>query len=445
MLSQNLDCDVRIHAGDFVQGSVYDVFGAPLAAAAYTWAGIYIGVLGNHEFDKGNELPVAIILRSSPDVVWLNSKVEFPAPTPAGLSMARQLDMYAMCWVSALTVRTANISDADPGTRFLPETPALRAAIDRCAQRERFVAITHQGIEMDKKLCRDVVEVDIVIGGHSHTNLGDGQYPIVITRRDGTVCIVAQAYAFGRYVGVLDVEFNDEGRVLLPASMYYPVDGRVKEDADVAAKLAKFTANLDGVINKKIATLTAEIDAKDCGCSECEMGNLVTDAMLREGENINATMALVNCGSIRSSLPKGDVTIRDILTVLPFGNVNVVMTLLGSGVLDALEYGLSALDGGGSGKFPAVGGMKVVADFSAPTGKRVKSVIVKGESLEPTKSYRLVVNDFIARGGEGYDWSSATDFMRSGRAIDKLVAEYLEDNTPYTPFIDGRMVNSAAK
>lgn len=429
-------CDVRVHAGDFVQGSVYDtIFGDEIARVVYQHLQYDIATFGNHEFNKGVQ-PIYRTIASAPHkTTWLSSNTLLNN-APNNVTLVDHLDTCGVCWVSALTPATLSISNPGPTVRITDPAVAIMGAVTKCSQNHSVIAVTHVGIDADLELCRNVPQLDLVIGGHSHTDLAQGMYPTKVTRADGSACWVVQALAFGRYLGVLDVSF-DEGELVLSGSQYVPLDRRIGSNIDTDNLLRVYTQRLANSIRKQVGTVTTPIDGArgSCRAKECAMGNLVCDAVLvyaapQEG----ATICIQNGGGIRASFDVGPVTVEEILSVLPFGNVHAVLTIDGETLMSELENGLLAIRNTEiNGRMPQVGGITVEASFAAPPGARLRRVLVDGKPIGKTTRYRVVTNAFLANGGDGYKWSSATDINVSGRGLDTLLAEYLTANDPYTP------------
>lgn len=280
------------------------------------------------------------------------------------------------------------------------------------------------------------------------TNLDNGDYPTKIERADGSICWVVQASAYGRYLGVLDADF-DEGVLELKGHAYLPMDNKMALDENVADMLqSKYTTKLDGKVKVVVGEATDVINGErsSCRAEECSAGNMICDALLEyAGPKQGATLCIQNGGGIRSSIDAGPITLEEVMTVLPFGNVHAVAEVPGSAVIAALENGFMAIGSDSiTGRFPQVGGMIVSVDYSAPAGSRVVKVEVDGAPIDPTKLYKVVTNSFLAGGGDGYNWSSATSVEVSGRGLDVLTSDYLGSNTPYTPFTEGRIVNVAS-
>lgn len=123
-----------------------------------------------------------------------------------------------------------------------------------------------------------------------------------------------------------------------------------------------------------------------------------------------------------------------VVVVLPFGNVHAVLTVDGETIIGAIENGLRAIGNTEiNGRMSQIGGsLSVLASFGAPPGKRVRQVLINGQPIVRRMRYRVVTNEFLANGGDGYVWNDASDVNLSGRALDTLLAQYLTRNNPYT-------------
>ena len=175
------------------------------------------------------------------------------------------------------------------------------------------------------------------------------------------------------------------------------------------------------------------------------MGNLVADAMLDRVQDQGIQIAIANSGGLRASIDAGDVTMGEVLTVLPFQNTLSTFEISGEGVVAALENGVSQVEEV-KGRFPQVAGLKFTWDPSvAPNEGRVQEVMVaEGDgyvAIDPAKTYVVVTNNYVRNGGDGYkmfagDDKNAYDF---GPDLADVVAEYLAGMGPYTPMTDGRI------
>jgi 5'-nucleotidase len=219
----------------------------------------------------------------------------------------------------------------------------------------------------------------------------------------------------------------------------------------VAARIKELAKPIEELRSKVIAKTEAPIDGsrETCRAKECEMGSLVADAMLDRVKGQGVTVAITNGGGLRASIDGGDVTMGEVITVLPFQNTLSTFQLKGSDIRAALENGLSQVEEGG-GRFPQVAGLKYSFDRSKPAGSRLVSVEVKeGDAfaaLDPEKTYSLVSNNFMRGGGDGYavfkdKGENAYDY---GPGLETVLADYLAAHQPFKPYTDGRITEVAA-
>ena len=169
------------------------------------------------------------------------------------------------------------------------------------------------------------------------------------------------------------------------------------------------------------------------------MGSLIADAMLARVADQGIQVAIQNGGGIRASIDAGEVTMGEVVTVLPFQNTLSTFEVSGQTIVDALENGVSEIEEG-AGRFPQVAGMSFSVDASAEPGSRISDVMVGGEPIDPEATYKVVSNNYVRGGGDGYamfvDAENAYDF---GPDLADVTAEYLAQNAPYQPYTDGRI------
>ena len=169
------------------------------------------------------------------------------------------------------------------------------------------------------------------------------------------------------------------------------------------------------------------------------MGNLEADAMLDRVKDQGVQIAIQNGGGLRASIDSGEVTMGEVLTVLPFQNTLSTFQVTGATLVEALENGVSQLEEG-AGRFPQVAGMSFAFDRTQAPGSRISEVMVGGAPIEMDKLYGVVSNNYVRTGGDGYkmfvDAQNAYDF---GPDLADVTAEYLAANAPYQPYTDGRI------
>lgn len=173
------------------------------------------------------------------------------------------------------------------------------------------------------------------------------------------------------------------------------------------------------------------------------MGNLVADAMLDRTKDQGVRFAIQNGGGLRASIDAGEITMGEVLTVLPFQNTLATFSVTGADVIAALENGVSRLEDG-AGRFPQVSGLKYNFDKDAEPGSRISNVMIaEGDGFVPLDegaTYLAATNNYMRNGGDGYamfvDAADAYDF---GPGLEQVVADYIVANNPYTPYVDGRI------
>jgi len=185
-------------------------------------------------------------------------------------------------------------------------------------------------------------------------------------------------------------------------------------------------------------------DSAVCRIKECDMGNMIADAMRGAVIDKGYTIALMNSGGIRASLDAGDVTLGEIMTILPFQNTLSTFKVTGEQLLTAIENGVSQVEDV-AGRFPQVSGMRYTFDPSKPAnGGRVTSIEIdengSWEPLDLNKTYGMVSNNFIRGGGDGYKvFRSASEIYDFGPDLADVVADYIKANPGYSGYTDNRI------
>jgi 2',3'-cyclic-nucleotide 2'-phosphodiesterase (5'-nucleotidase family) len=164
---------------------------------------------------------------------------------------------------------------------------------------------------------------------------------------------------------------------------------------------------------------------------ESNLGDLVADAMRTAA---GADIAFTNSGGLRTDIPRGPVTLEQLYTLLPFDNVLVSMDLTGRQVLQVLEESARGLHG-----ILQVSGIRVTGDAERPPGQRIVRVEVGGRPLLPGKTYRVVINDFLAAGGDAFTVFKEGRAIRYGDDLRDAVSAYLKARSPVRPQIEGRI------
>ena len=422
-----------VDGGDQFQGSLfYTAWRGEVELAVMHEIGTEAMTLGNHEFDNGPANIARFIKAARFPVVSANVDARTDpdlGPLLRGSVLLRKGGL-AIGVVGLTTQETATSSSPGPHVRFNPPGPALAAAAAglRAEGAQIVLALSHLGVGADMALAGSVAGVDAYIGGHSHTLLSDSEAGAAgpahqAIRGPDRQAVVVQAASFGRYLGRLDLDLADDFTVLAYGGDTRRVPSDGPEHAEVAAIVARYAAQLDGVRKRVIARSPAAIGNEGCRIGECPLGNLVAEAMLAAVQG--ADIALMNGGGIRTGLPAGDITIGDVLTMLPFGNTLATARVTGADLTAAVANGLSRA---GAGAFPQIAGARIVWNPLAAPAERLVSLSLRQPdgSFAPVvaeRLYRIVTNNFMRSGGDGYVSlrDRAVDPYDAGPSLDETV------------------------
>lgn len=454
---------VLLDAGDVFQGTLYFNQYRGMADLEFYNAMRYDAVaIGNHEFDIG-QAPLATFINGARFPV-LSANILADASSP----LAGLIKPWTVIWVGGqaigiigvTTEETTVLSNPGPGVTFTNYIDAVKQGVTALRQAgvTKIIALTHVGVEADRVLASQVDGLAVVIGGHSHTPMGpmvspanaNRPYPEVIASPSGKPVIVAQDWEWGRWLGDLTIGFDANGDITaVVAGNPTEVLPSVTADTGFENRITAFRAPLDQLRATPVGETQVALNGAraDVRTKETNLGNMIADSTLVKTVGAGSQIAIVNGGGVRTSIPAGRVTLGQVLEVQPFGNTLVVMTVTGAQVKEALENGVSQVETV-AGRFPQVGGMRFSWDATAPAGSRVTGIqIADGKggftAIDPNASYRLVVNNFIATGGDGYSvLQKGTDRIETGFLDSDVIVEYLQANSPVNPQVEGRIIQN---
>ena len=446
-----------LDAGDQFQGSLmYTTYKGAAAAEFMNVIGFDAMAVGNHEFDDGPQGLADFVDMVDVPVISGNLGLESSdlLNDRIGNHLVVEIGGEKIGIVSAVATDTVDTSSPGPNVEFVDEVAALSQDVSDLEAEgvNKIIALTHVGLPRDLEIAASVPGLDVVVGGHSHTFLSasdpkrHGGYPIWVDGPDGALVPVVQAYAYSKYVGHLVVDFDDQGELVIASGDTILLDSSVAPDEGIAARLAELAEPIEELKAQVVANAASLIegDRSVCRVEECEMGNLVADALLAHVEDQGYSIAIQNGGGLRASIDAGEVTMGEILTVLPFQNTVATFRTTGSEIVAALENGVSQVEEV-KGRFPQVAGLKYTWDSSVePNAGRIKSVLVQQNGdwvpIDPDATYGVVTNNYVRQGGDGYRmFASAENAYDYGPGLEEVVANYLAANSPYEPYRDGRI------
>ena len=444
-------------AGDYSQGTVYvSVHKGADAVAMMNVTGYDVATIGNHEFDYGyaqlaENMKAAKFKVLCADVLDADGKTIFDANTIIEKGGVK-IGFFGLETPEAQTKANPKLIE---GLKFLAgkDGKELYACADAQVKAlkeqgaDLIVCLSHLGIDGSSEpytsydLAKNVKGIDFIIDGHSHT---------VMTKGEKGEPIQSTGTAF-KNIGVIVI---DDASKKIESNSLYEIKEDTAKDATVAAAAKVIVDRVNNEYGVKFATSKVELNGAKAPNGnrdvETNNGDLITDAMRwkvlqnKDGLTVNEdhVVAITNGGGIRAAIAKGDVTKKDINTVLPFGNTVAVVYVTGEQLLEALEASTFSTPTAVGG-FPQVSGI----NFTIHTGKaydkndatypestyygpktinRVVINSVNGKEFKANEVYAVVTNNFCAAGGDTYyAFKAASAQFDTGIPLDEAVMEYV--------------------
>lgn len=442
---------ILVDAGDFSQGTTYvSVTKGADAVTMMNAAGYDVVTLGNHEFDYGyaqlkENMSKAKFKVVCADVFNENGTPIFDANYTYTTKSGVKVGFFGMETPETQTKANPALIK---GLTFATDDAFTKAAADQVAalkDADVVICLAHLGIDAESAPYRStdlyaaVKGIDFIIDGHSHT---------VMTKGEKGEPIQSTGTAFAN-IGVIVID-NATKKIESNSLFEVKEDTAKDETVSAAAKtiVDRVDAEYDVVFAKSEVTLNGAKAPNGNRDSETNNGDLITDAMIwkvmqnKEGLTVDAdhVVAITNGGGIRAAIKPGDVTKKDINTVLPFGNTVAVIYVTGAELLEALEASTYSLPVGG---FPQVAGINftlstaVAYDANAETypastyygPKSINRVVINsinGKEFKADDTYAVVTNNFVADGGDTYyAFAAASAQFDTGIPLDEAVMEYV--------------------
>ena len=450
-------------AGDYSQGTVYvSVNKGKDAVTMMNAAGYDVATIGNHEFDYGYAQLKSNLDSAAFKVVCANV-LQDGSPV---------FDAYTMINKGGVQVAFVGLETPEAQTKANPALiqgltflagdemyAAVQTQVDaaKTAGADIVIVLTHLGVDSSSEpntsydLYKKVNGIDFIIDGHSHTVMPKGPEgePIQST---GTAL---------NNIGVITIDNATkkiESNELIPIWHTEEVDGDnvtvydyTKSDETVANAAKAIIDPIDADYGQKFAESAVDLNgAKAPGnrTEETNLGDLITDAMMwaiktkAPGVDMNNAVAITNGGGIRAAIAKGDITKKDVNTVLPFGNTLAVVYVKGSELLEALEVSTYCTPKS-LGGFPQFAGMEVELNtaceydandttypgstyFGPKSINRITIKTVNGKAFDKDATYAVITNDFLAAGGDTYyAFAAAQTQFDTGLPLDEILMEYI--------------------
>lgn len=470
---------LKLHAGDAITGDLYfTLFQGEADADLMNQICFDAFEVGNHEFDAGDtglkrflDFLSKPVWRCDTPVLGANVHPEVGVSPLSRFAADDYLKPSVIIERNGLRVgivgvdvagKTKASSSPDASTTFEDERSAAQREIDALRARgiDHIVLMSHIGYRNDLKLIEQLHGVDAVVGGDSHTLLGSqfaslglapaGEYPTLARNADGDMACVVQAWQYTWVVGQLDIQFDDDGRVLDCAGTPHLLLAGLKESTDSAAlpdalskhpyvlqvepdakaqhvlsvyekQVQSFAAEVVGVVPERLCLrrIPGKHDrSRDAapGCADATDAHgghaqaVVARAFLELGKRFGgADIAIQNAGGVRNGIAAGEFSIGDAYLALPYKNMLDRLHMTGAEIHQVLEDAIAAYlanPGAASGSFPYAAGLRWNLDLNAAPGERFSKLEVlrdgTWQALQADQTYLLITNDYIASGQDGF-------------------------------------------
>lgn len=462
------DSTLLLDAGDVFSGTLYFNQFNGLADLFFMNKLNYDAMtFGNHEFDKGPEGLVEFVKAAKFPFVSANidfskepvlssyAKQSIGAPGEAGNiypAIIKEIQGEKIGIIGLTTPESAVLASPGENIKFADEVESARQQVKALEAQgiNKIVVLSHLGYTVDQELAEAVEGIDIIVGGHSHTQLNEAE----VHHADGEPTLIVQTGEYNKNLGQLDVVFNEDGVLTEWQDKLISLDAQndageylIKGDAESEAKLKEYKEPLEELKQTVIGKTSVNLDGErgNVRTQETNLGDLVADGMrakvmsIVKESDVQGYVTIQNGGGIRASIGAGDITLGHLLTTMPFGNNLSALKMTGEEIIAALENGVSGVESG-EGRFPQVSGMRFYYDstkagdvIDAVTGVKTQqgSRIVKVEikqadgsysDLDPKAYYIVATNSYMADGGDFYQ--SMKQAKNAGRFYELNLVDY---------------------
>lgn len=391
-----------VDAGDADQGTLFFIFfKGEVEQRVLNALGYDMQILGNHEFDNGMEQLARNYSIAAPAII--SSNYDFTSTPLNGMILPYKIEQVGDKKVGFIGINIdpkGLIEDRNYGGMVYRD--ALHTA-DSLARRlktvdgvDRVVALTHIGYETteavdDRRLAQGTSDIDVIIGGHSHTFVDPASPGATVMNKAGRPVLIVQTGSRGEFIGEVTLDLEPGGSA---SGVMHRVDKRLDSRYNPSAAaltelLRPYRHTVDSIGAIRVGTSESPFEA-----SSRRQVNWVSDFVKAAGDSIaggNVDFAIVNKGGLRASLPAGDITKGMIMDMMPFDNRIVVIEISGEDLLR--NFGIIAE------KFGWNGVSREVDVTYSPDSKKIKA-LVNGHKIDPDKTYRVATISYLAGGGD---------------------------------------------
>jgi 2',3'-cyclic-nucleotide 2'-phosphodiesterase (5'-nucleotidase family) len=399
-----------VDAGDILHGTTFATLEEGESMInVMNQVGYDLMVPGNHDFNYGQDRLLELEELADFPMITANIQYELDDSDFMNPYVIQDFDGVKVGFFGLTSPETVFKTHPDNvvGLNFLDPIAQATLMVEELEPMvDVIILLAHIGLDANTEvttadIANAVPGIDVIIDGHSHSTLPSG---LMV----GDTLIVSTG-EYMKNLGVFSITVQGGEIVDHKVELFGPAEAEALgygDDQEVQDYIDAIIEAQDIILDEVVGQTSVVLDGEraDVRTGETNLGNIIADSMIAV---TGADVAITNGGGIRASIGIGDVTLGDIITVLPFGNIIATKDLTGQQILDTLEYATGAYPLA-EGMFPHVAGMTFVIDMSAEAGSRVTDLEIGGVPVDLEAVYSVATNDFLAAGGDGYELFATT-------------------------------------
>jgi 2',3'-cyclic-nucleotide 2'-phosphodiesterase (5'-nucleotidase family) len=385
--------------GDLGGGTLFGgVFKGLPMVEAFNKIPIDLANFGQHDFDAGTANTLELVKAAK--FTWVSSNLIGKDGKPFGNVPEYQIYEKQGIRIGVIALTSAmDTTTQDENVKQSDVIESAKAAVEKLKKEQKpdlIVALTQEPVQDDKLLLQAVPDIRVVFTEE------EAEEKSFVYDFDGT----GKRYIFspqGNMGSIIRLNIGKaaDGQLTLTNEIL-KVDEAVKEDDQLAGLAKEYQSKLEQELGKTIAVSESDLfygDNHESRFKETAIGNLIADAYR---DYYQTDFAVANGGGIRASAAKGNFTLKDAKSILPFGNKIVVAEVTGDMVAAALETSVSAVDKLAGGFLQVSSGTSYTYNPAKPAGQRIEQVTINGKPLNKQQKYKLALSNYMYTGGDKY-------------------------------------------
>ena len=303
------------------------------------------------------------------------------------------------------------------GLTFYDPVEPVQKAIDELKAKgiTRIICVSHNGYLEDMELARKTNGIHVIVGGHSHSLLSndetldpEGPYPTKVMNLGNEATFVVQAHRYGDYLGHLELEWDEANKLKSIDGAPILLDQKVPVERELFTLVNDWAKDFKKFDEDIVTVATEDFDG-NCKFEVCPLAELLASCLAseRRANGFDVDIGFFNGGGIRAGLQKGDISVSDVMSMLPFNNEGTYFSYSGAELADLIERSQSLTgavpDISGDlimGSLPQFSGVSFTVDKAKPPMSRTSDIKVNGEPIDMKRVYHIATIDFTTTGGD---------------------------------------------